>query len=291
MYKVLFVYINRAEAVMIVINKPKRIVTQDNILISASYSLTLDEKRLLLLAISKLKPNTKIGSKGKETLVVNVSEWKEAFKITSNAAYTQLKSGTLRLYERSIKIIEKDETMHMRWVSSAYYNEGAGSVTLVFSGDILKYLSGLVGNFTSFDLINTGEFTSIHSFRVYEMACRFIDTGWLYIEIGDFKTSLGIEGLYSKWAELKRRVIDKACKEINKHSNLSITYDIIKSGRSVVALKFKFTTNSQIDLFTKTNDSEIAKIKTTTKKTGLSESQEKRKKITAAIMDIHDTSW
>jgi plasmid replication initiation protein len=50
---------------------------------------------------------------------------------------------------------------------------------------------------------------------------------------------LQLENQYPVWQDLKKRVIDTACKEISAKSDLELTYEIIKKGRTVVAIKLK----------------------------------------------------
>ena len=44
---------------------------------------------------------------------------------------------------------------------------------------------------------------------------------------------------------MKRDVVDKAIKEINQHSNLTVTCGLRKTGARVVAFQFAFTTKQK----------------------------------------------
>jgi plasmid replication initiation protein len=59
------------------------------------------------------------------------------------------------------------------------------------------------------------------------------------IEISTLKAKLNIETKYSRFCNFKERVLEKAKKEINKFSDLSITYTVNKKGRSPDSIEFK----------------------------------------------------
>jgi plasmid replication initiation protein len=76
---------------------------------------------------------------------------------------------------------------------------------------------------------------------------RFKSTGERVIFVDDFKSALGIEGKYSTYKELNRRVIQPSLKELKK-SNLDVEFTTIKKGRKIEALGFKFEEKDQMSL-------------------------------------------
>ena len=212
-------------------------VVQDNALINASYTLTLNEKRLLLLAISKVNPLSKAWLTGGE-VVIHASEWVDTFGGDIKNAYPILKESMEQLYNRSIVLWGDSENgEQIRWLSRKKYLLREGQITISLGRECLEYISGMVDYFTSYKLLAVSGFRSVHSIRIYEIARQFVATGWRHIEIDDLRRMLQLENHYPIWQDFKRRVIDSACKEISKKSDLKLTYDIVKKGRKVVAIK------------------------------------------------------
>ena len=88
-------------------------------------------------------------------------------------------------------------------------------------------------------------FASKHSLALYELCVDYLDvarkrgeTPW--IPLDRYRAMMGIEdGQYERFAQLNQRVVKASVKEINKRSDVAVTVDYQKEGRSVVALKFK----------------------------------------------------
>ncbi len=225
-------------------------VTQDNALVSASYSMTLDEKRLLLACISKLDPESKAWREGRAEAEMNISEWRSLYASNSKAEYSQIRKAAQRLYERSVRIYgDSKKGKEIRWISAWEYDEGAGRVALTFSGPILYYLTGMVDEFTKFDLLGVCGLKSVHSVRLYELASQFKGTGWRQVSLDDLRIMFDLGETYQRWIDLKKRVIDRACKEVTAKSDLEVSYEIVKRGRSVHAIRLKIEPKEQLDLF------------------------------------------
>jgi len=228
----------------------KRIVAQDNALIEASYAMSLNEKRLLMAAISQLDPTSKAWKAGKAEVTVLASEWAETFGVDPNAAYKRLRGASADLYNRSVRIKgDHRNGRNIRWLQAEEYSADEGRVTVVFSGEILYYLTSLFDEFTKYDLLGVAGLRSTHSVRLYELASQFKGTGWRYIELDALRDMFCLGDAYQDWRDLKKRVIDRACKEVTAKSDLEVSYEIVKRGRSVHAIRLKIEPKDQLDLF------------------------------------------
>ena len=214
-------------------------VTQDNNLISSSYAMSLNEKRLLVLALSKVDPMGKAWLEGGKAKVT-VREWSEVFGIDTKVAYERLRLASKELYNRSVRISGDSENgEEIRWLSAQKYRKNNGFVEISFGREMVYYLSGMVDQFTSYQLLRVSGLKSIHSIRMYELAKQFVETGWRYIRIDDLRDMFRLNNSYSNWRDLKKRVIDRACIEVTAKSDLRVSYETIKNGRSVHAIKIK----------------------------------------------------
>lgn len=223
-------------------------VVQDNALITASYRITLDEKRLLVACIGKLDPTQHLWKLGRATVDLSATEWAKLYDISSSNAYDQLNQASIKLYDRSVRITgDSKKGKDIRWLQARSYDVGEGRVQLVFSGEILFYLTGMIDQFTKYDILGVAGLKSVHSVRIYELSRQFISTGWRVIQIEDLKRMLQIEESYSKWSELKRWVIDKSINEINEKSDILLKYETIKTGKKITAIKLLIENRKQLD--------------------------------------------
>ncbi len=222
-------------------------VTKSNDLNEASYRLSLDERRLILLCIAKIDSRGAVP----DMLTVCAKEYGQMFDLQSNHAYEQIQKASDNLYDRDIKINnpERKERMRFRWVDAIKHYDGEGKVELSFSSKVKPYLGQLKSHFTSYRLDEIKRFKSGHAIRLYELLQQFKKTGIREISVQKFKQSYDIEAQYPKFAELRRRVIDPAVKEINQKSNIEVTWDPMKRGRTIHAIRFNFHEKSQRSLF------------------------------------------
>ena len=232
-------------------NAPRKMsVTQDNALINASYSMSLNEKRLLVSAMAQLDPTSKAWKEGRAEVTVLSSEWAELFGIDKNAAYKRLKGASDALYNRSVRIRgDHRNGKNIRWLQAEEYSTEEGRVTIVFSGAILRYLTSLFDEFTKYDLLGVSGLKSTHSVRLYELAMQYKNTGWRYIELDDLREMFCLGDAYTDWRDLKKRVIDRACKEITEKSDFKVEYEQVKRGRTVKAIRLKIEEKDQLNLF------------------------------------------
>lgn len=106
-----------------------------------------------------------------------------------------------------------------------------------------------------FALINLNiqrRFTSGHALALYENCFRFVrtgSTGWWPLEL--FRRLMGVDEsvYYETFKHLNAKIIKPAVAEINKTSNIIVTPDFRKKGRSVTDVRFLIKENPQLAMF------------------------------------------
>lgn len=229
----------------------ERWVTMSNALTRAGHGLTLAEKRIVATAVSKLDSRSlhKLGEVPRTK--ITAAEYAEMFDVDMNTAYDQLQAASRTLYSRSITFYEpafkrngkplKPTRVQMRWVGSVKYQEGEGWVELAWWPDLMRHITGLRQQFTSYQLQQASALRSTYSWKLLELLMRFESTGWAEYEIEDFKASMDAPPSLSDFAQVKRRIIDPAIKELTEKNGWVIQWEPIKAGRKVKALRFTFS--------------------------------------------------
>ena len=131
-------------------------VYKSNQIIEASYRLSLNEQRVILVCISQVKSAEKLLVTDKFEL--SAKDFAKLFSISEDRAYSELQNIAKTLYQRSVTIHNPDASrpklkkLETRWISSIGYMPEEGKIILCFSQDMLPYLSELKGQFTKYEL-------------------------------------------------------------------------------------------------------------------------------------------
>ncbi len=222
------------------------VVTKANALIEASYSLSLNEQRIILACASQLDGRKPLPRDYVFTLTVE--QFQEMFGVDEKSAYREMEEAANRLYERDIRKIDKRAVHRMRWAYKAEYMKGEGKVRLGFSPEITPYLTMLHKRFTSYRLVEVAGLGSPYSIRLFEMLVQFQETGFFTISVKEIKERLQLEGKYDRFSNFKARVIEPAVKELNLKTSLDVKWVPIKKGKAVARLEFTFEEKAQMSL-------------------------------------------
>lgn len=227
-------------------NEKKQLVVKDNALINATYRLDLTELRLILMSTVRARESGMGISPGRP-LYVRAEDYSEQFKVTRQASYMALRAAAKGLFERQFSYVQSTESgdreiVHSRWVSRISYAESSGRVSIIFAPDVVQLITRLEKEFTSYELEQISGLSSSYAMRLYELLASWRRLGKTpEIELDDLKNRLGVSpGEYDDIQNFKRRVLDLALRQINKHTDLAVKYQQHKQGRRIVGFSFTF---------------------------------------------------
>jgi len=94
--------------------------------------------------------------------------------------------------------------------------------------------------YASIDLIVIKGLTSKYSILAYELAKDYENVEIPLMTISEFRRIFGIDDKYKRMFDVKRRVLDVICEEINNNDNISfrIDYELFRKGRVYTHIKF-----------------------------------------------------
>lgn len=224
-------------------SRKQLVVKKDNALVNASYTLTLAEQRLILLAVAVAN-----GSSAQlKSMTIPASLYAERFGVTRQAAYMALHEAAGQLFERRFsyqRLTDKGNVaqVHSRWVQSIAYVADEAEVRVRFADDVVPLLCELERRFTHYALEQVAGLTSVYAVRLYELLIAWRSTAQSpVIELAEFRQRLGVEeGEYPRMTDFKRWVLDAAIKQINEHTDITAAYDQHKRGRSITGFSFSF---------------------------------------------------
>ena len=227
------------------------IAYKSNALVEASYKLTLQEQRCLLLCIGRLKSGSDAESTElQKTMTVTAEEYFDSFPdMGRKNAEVQLQEAIDRLWDRSIILKDDEKREEFRWIQyRAQYAKGEGKAQITFSDAVMPYLTQLKGQFTRVVIKNISNLSRSYSIRIYELLQQFRSTGERIIALDDFRSMLDIEHKYQTYKSLNQQLLRPCVDELNQKSDLAVTLETIKKGRTVVALHFRFKEDKQIKM-------------------------------------------
>ena len=223
------------------------LVVKDNALIQASYTLDLAEQRLILLAIIEAR-NSGQGITHDSLLKIHASSYAEQFGVNDKTAYTVVKDASKGLFDRYVTYHDKnpkngkDRSFHCRWVDKIGVEPDSGIVYMRFTSDVVPLITRLESHFTSYEIAEVANLTSIYAIRLYELIIQWRDNGVTQrYKIDELRQKLGVEPeQYKTMSNLKAKVLDRAIKQINQHTDITVKYEQHKTGRTITAMSFRF---------------------------------------------------
>lgn len=218
-------------------------VTKANYLVEASYSLTLQEQRLILACLSKIDSRAEPAKE----ITLLASEYSELMNVDIKNAHRELQKASQKLYERSIVVKDPEKIEEFRWIQKKiHYQKGEGKIKIFWSDDVLAYIGQLKRRFTTYRLADVASLSTSYSIRLYELLMQFNSTKQRSISVDDFRSLFQLNDKYPLFRDLNKRVIKPAVKEINSSSNLEVFYSTTKKGKNIVELHFDFQEKKQI---------------------------------------------
>lgn len=227
-------------------NNDKRLVVKANKLIEASYYLTLNEQRLILLAITKVRRDSALYTH--DEFVISAEDWVSTFQVEPKNAYRDLQAISRQLFERYITIENtRGNPLMTRWISSIEYLAKDGKLVITFAQKILPFLTVLEKEFTKYRLEFVSKMTSIYAVRLYELLVQWNSTGTREVELDWLKKTFQITETYAEIRNFKARVLEPAITQINTHSDLTVSYTQRKTGRVVTHFTFAFSPKTAVE--------------------------------------------
>ena len=218
------------------IDQQYALVVKSNELIRKSrFSLSLTEQRIVLYLISKIKPNDT------ELLEYdfNIKDFCEVCGIDYFTNLSQLKDIIKALRDKStwITLPGGAETL-VSWIEKPYLFRDSGTIKIRLDKDLMPYLLQLKENFTQYELIAILGLKSKFSLRLYELFKSYESLGHYEVSLEELRKLMMLENEYPLTADFRRYVIDRSIEEIEKFTDLQISYQKKKQGRSITGFIF-----------------------------------------------------
>lgn len=228
------------------------LVVKDNALINASYNLELTEQRLIMLAIINARESGQ-GITADSKLEIHASDYAKLFNVSADASYKALREAVNNLFNRQFsytaeyKKTGKVGIVRSRWVSRIFYVDDLALLEITFAPDVVPLITRLEEHFTKYEAKQVAHLTSKYATRLYELLIAWREVGKVpQLELSEFRKRLGlVDSEYTAMSDFKKRVLEPSIKQINEHTDITVTYEQHKKGRIISGFSFKFKQKQQ----------------------------------------------
>ena len=231
------------------IEQDKLVVTQANRLIEASYTMSLEEKRVVLLMVSLVRKE----DRDFQTYRIPITDIRDYLGLRTNKLYDDIKRVADVLLSRVLHIPEEGGGwLKVGWVASARYvpkgRQGAETacLDLCFSPEMKPYLLELKAHFANFMLRNVAGLRSFYSIRLYELLASRRRLRTTTLAVGDLRRMLKAERKYANFKDFRARVILTAQSELELRTDLAFEFEETRRGRKVTDITFHIRDNAPI---------------------------------------------
>lgn len=222
--------------------KQKLVSTKRNEMIDAGFFKFLNgmEMRIFNLAVSQINPKRSVDQARRFEFTVKDFLDYNAGLSDKNNVYSNVKTAVKNLSRVwvSVKPLDGYDSREVSLLTARDYAENQGRFSVEFNPEVMPYLTDIQKKYTSFLLDTFGTLKSEHSLKLYELFSRWAFEGGFTVAFVDLREMLGIGDKYDRWNNFNQWVLKPAIKEINTKTNLKISMDTLRNGRSIEKIKF-----------------------------------------------------
>lgn len=125
------------------------------------------------------------------------------------------------------------------------YDSKAGCIRARFDPGLKEHYLNLQSHFTQYSLMEFLLLPSTYSQRLFEVLKSWSSLPEAVIDLSDLFEMLDVPAsLRANFKDFRRRVLEKAHKDISSQTGLRYQWEPIKKGRAVAAIRFTFGTRS-----------------------------------------------
>lgn len=216
--------------------RKQMIVKSNQVIQKSRYHLTIQQQKLILYLISKIRPND---TEFKEYTF----DLKDICKVlgvsVDGTNYIRFKDSLKRIADTSFWLEIDGKDRLYRWIDDVEINRNETEIKIKLDEHLKPFLLQLKENFTYYQLENVLCFDCKYSFRLYELFKSYEFKSGLNMSVEELKKYLMAENKYDRFTLFKTNVLNKAIEEINKYTDLNVTYELIRKNRVITEIKFE----------------------------------------------------
>lgn len=220
------------------------VVRKSNSLVEASYKLSVNEQRLILMLTASVKKDDQDFA----SYIISVKDFAKCLGLSKNNSHYQRIADLITGLQKKVLTVTdtvvinnktKERIQKINWLSYSAYIQGEGKIELCFHPKLKPYLLNLKERFTSYKFKEIAQLKSRFSVRIYELLKQYEGLKKRTFKLDDLRRILKIEpDQYNPYFNFKNRVILIAQRELNDNASITFDFEEIKVCRKVEKLTF-----------------------------------------------------
>lgn len=243
---------------------PNRKVIEHNDLISSVAKMDRVPLKMFELAVSHIN----IDQPPKDNIVyLSKKELFNFFDVKDNDKHSRFKRAIEKMQKQAYFEIREEKNKGFSFQSIVpipyiEWNDYNDKVTVEFNHRIMPYLIELKNNFTQYQISELIDLNSKYSIVLYKWLSMFYNQYEYYknkgnrnkgqllkyknpeITLKDLRILTDTIHEYPRFDNFETWILKKPINEINKNTTINVTYEKIRSGRSISSIKFHIEKNS-----------------------------------------------
>lgn len=229
-------------------------VVQSNNLIRAKQNLSLNEAKLIRIIIAQIVSN----DVEFKPYIISPQELAEMLDNKDSVnIYHSAKAMCTSIMKKQLEIQSDDGSWAAyQWVTVCKYDAKTKKIQIKLNEELKPFLINLIntGYYAQYQLENALKFNSIFAIRIFELIMeelKFIPAknstdiiisketirNACYLDYYDYCRKITVTK-FEKISQFKEKVLDVACKEIERCTLYTVSYSDIKEGKSITAFTF-----------------------------------------------------
>lgn len=227
----------------------KLIVTQSNDLARARYSMTLQEKRLVLILAAMVRKDHKTLYRYR----IPVADLPRVLEVDKKNVYRETSKVCDKLLSRVVHINTEDGWRKFQWISCAEYKKhdeelGGAVLELQIHQEMKPYFLELKERFANLPLYHVAHlpsFHSVHLFLILWHESHNMTRPEFYLDLEDLKERMEVNDKYENFAHFDLRILRKAQQDYANTTPMCFKYELKKQGRKVIGIQFTVSPNDK----------------------------------------------
>ncbi|HCG6024091.1 TPA: RepB family plasmid replication initiator protein [Vibrio parahaemolyticus] len=208
------------------------ILRQANALTGAAYSLSINEKRLVYMAIEAINNKTVTRNEhGAYPVEISTTRFCQLFGTDVTHAGRDLNKAATDLNKREVVFYLPSEDGDdgeraqdaLSWTTRRSYRPRKGTITLYFNSEVIELIRNLDKNYTMFLMIEAGCLSNPHTMRLYETLRQWCRQGVVTLGVDWICKKFELPATYqARMPDFRRRFLNPSVAEITNSTNLNV---------------------------------------------------------------------
>lgn len=237
-----YIYRKDGAAVDLQDDRINLVVKSNSLIQKTRYELSLQEQKLILFVISKIKPEDEDFMEYKIPLKTIC----EVCGIGVNGQnYKNFMDSIEKLSDKKFRLKTNEVDAVVRWIETPALEKRTKTLKVRINPYLRPYLLQLHENFTQYELGCVLAMKSKYSIRLYELLKSYAEYGEFEIDLDELKDKLQTAE-YPNYKNFRVKVLEKAMSEINEYTDLIVSFEPIRYSRVIGRIRFSIKRKSSV---------------------------------------------